>query len=441
MSEPAAGPEFEKDVGLDKPGIVGARWWHRSLMAEDEKGASDASRRDFLIGMGVLLGGATLCCTLTPLLQDDGDDDPPKEPTSVQARQALAMQRAYGWDFGARGVPLVFDGISKGPFDRGQLAGLAQALTPAANGHNAKHHVTTLVSSLTARPTASLPDPKDGGPVPDAGAPFRPVADVLVPISTPAMDRAYHVGEALAKLVGQRPGFALVADLPGPEAAAFAAGAASRFEPVLLLDNWPHPLGVVPSHLTLAALAYYQPRFAREQAQRITAGPVFVLDRARVNPYTEQGDRFDNRYHARLPRLDALAQEGVRSLLYVVADQTALPEPADLQEALAAGAAIPRFEARAIGLGDFRHDATGGAAYARGDDGFREDYPFQGRPALEAPAPGERTTRAHHFTASRPAPLPSLGDVPVVVTASGLILAAAFDRQGSRNRFAGGYGA
>src|SRR5512134_2701213 len=121
-------------------------------------------------------------------------------------------------------------------------------MAPAAQGPNAKYHVGTLVESLFATPITRLPDPQDGRPAPDS-APFKRVADVLMPVVTPAMQRAYGVGEALARLAGWRSGLAVLADLPGPEAVAFAAGAATTFEPVLLLDNWPHPHGVVPSHL------------------------------------------------------------------------------------------------------------------------------------------------------------------------------------------------
>ncbi len=47
------GGDFQKDVGVDKPGIVGARWWHKSLMDEDKQ----VQRRQVLIGLAVA-GGA-----------------------------------------------------------------------------------------------------------------------------------------------------------------------------------------------------------------------------------------------------------------------------------------------------------------------------------------------------------------------------------------------
>src|SRR5271170_5569626 len=78
----------------------------------------------------------------------------------------------------------------------------------------------------------------------------------------------------------QPAGAMVVVDLPGPEAVAFAAGAASAFDPVFALDNWPHPRGVVPAHQTLAAAAYCQPLFARRASgSAAPRWPLLVLDR------------------------------------------------------------------------------------------------------------------------------------------------------------------
>ena len=62
------------------------------------------------------------------------------------------------------------------------------------------------------------------------------------------MEVAYRRGKALASLFkGNAAAAMVVVDLAGPEAVAFAAGAASAFDPVFAFDNWPHPRGVVPS--------------------------------------------------------------------------------------------------------------------------------------------------------------------------------------------------
>src|SRR5207248_1309850 len=86
-------------------------------------------------------------------------------------------------------------------------------------------------------------------------------------------------------------------DVQGPTSVAVAAGMAPGFDPVFVLDNWPHPLGVVPSHLTLGAVLYYRPLFMRLRGSRTgRAPPVFVLDRNRLARYTDEETQFDNRY-------------------------------------------------------------------------------------------------------------------------------------------------
>jgi hypothetical protein len=436
-SDPSGG-EFQKDAELDKPGIVGARWWNRSLVDEDR----GVRRRQFLVGLTVAGGAVAAASALGvgffSLVRG--------ESTSLSLRNALAMQRQFGWDFGARGVALVFDGQAEGPFVRGDLVSMASVMSPLLRGPNAKFYVGTLVESLFASPLAALPDPRDGRPAPDA-APFRRVADVLMPVITPAMRRAYEVGEALARLASSHADLAVLADLAGPEAVALAAGAATVFEPVLLLDNWPHPHGVVPSHLTLAALAYYQPRFASQKRDALRP-PLFVLDQARLSSYSEQSDRFDNRYYARVPPLAALAKDGIRELLYVVPTPSSLPEPSDLKGVLSQERGAAGVHVQALSLTDFAADPTSGdsgrllyGGSRRMDGAFWEDYGFGAKP-VGAPRPGSPTTYGYRFVPVPQGPSPSLGtvgQVAVVVAASGLILSAALDRRGSMNRFAGGW--
>jgi hypothetical protein len=436
------GYEFQQDVALDKPGIVGARWWHQGLLDEERK----VTRRRMLVGLGVA-GGAVAAVAaagvgLATLFKP--------EKTALARRGALAMQKTYGWDFGARGVALVFNGRAEGPFVRAELQKLAAVMSPSPGPH-ASYYVPTLVESLLAMPTTTLPDPEDGQPRPD-GAPFRRLNDVIMPIVTADMRAAYAGGEALAGLSRGRPGLAVLADMPGQQAVAFAAGAAEAFEPVLLLDNWPHPHGVVPSHLTLAALAYYQPRFAASK-QRRAAPPLFVLDRLRLSAYSEESDRFDNRYYARMPRLEVLAKQGVRTLLYVVASPAALPEPDDLNAVLSVGAAVdPPVTVSALAVTDFwdEQPAEGEARVyyggsARTETAFwniRRSDELTAADFIPGAAAARATTRDHAFVrraAAATSPPTHFGTVPVILTASGLILAAALDRRGSQNRFAGGW--
>ena len=92
---------------------------------------------------------------------------------------------------------------------------------------------------------------------------------------------------------------------------ALAAALAARFCPVFTFDNWPHPLGVVPSHLTLGACLYYLPLFLEAaQTRPQPAPPLFVLDANRLDPYRDQPDQFDNRYVAPVPSAAAPARRG-----------------------------------------------------------------------------------------------------------------------------------
>src|SRR5262249_39040789 len=58
MSDEKDGP-FVRDELLDKPGLVGARWWHKGLQDEERAMSRRAALRTMLIGGGVV-GGVAL---------------------------------------------------------------------------------------------------------------------------------------------------------------------------------------------------------------------------------------------------------------------------------------------------------------------------------------------------------------------------------------------
>ena len=292
---------------VDAPAIVGARWWNSSVMA-----APDAGRRQALIALaaaaGVMAVGMGALITVGVVAAASSDED-------TLAKDSLEMQRQYGWSFGSGAEKLTFDGIVTAAFDRTTLAALPTDLAPAQASLK-PYYQPALFQSAWESPRE--PDP--------TGAPAAvALRDALTPIFTPAMETAYARGKALASLFDNVPAdTAVVVDLPGPEAVAFAAGMAERFEPVFTFDNWPHPRGVVPAHLTLAAACYYRPLFVRAAgARRAPAAPVFVLDRDRLSAYAEDSEKFDNRYLAKLPSGEALRALGIKHVLYVAAG----PEP------------------------------------------------------------------------------------------------------------------
>lgn len=231
-------PSFREAYRVEKPGIVGAKWWQEGLV---EQAAVAIPRRSALAGMvGVVtitgaiavIGGALAICGAAV------SNDEVEFKTIDQA--SLNAQRDYGWNFGAVTEKLVFDGEQKTPFDRTALGRLRNELLPV-KGDLRPFYWPTLFEAPTAMPKIPI----------EGESPTAPLSTVLSPIFTSAMDVAFKRGRALAALFEKAtPGTAVLVDLPGPEAVAMAAGMAERFEPVATFDNWPHPRGVVPAHLT-----------------------------------------------------------------------------------------------------------------------------------------------------------------------------------------------
>jgi hypothetical protein len=371
----------------------------------------------------------------------EGDDEVDMSLYTFESRRSLELQRTYGWDFGATGEALVFDGVETTQFDPAMIARLEQDLSPSVY---VSLHVPTLLQSPNAAPTSRPAEET---------APFVPLASKLRPTSTAAMTRAYACGESLARLLAdEKAAVGLVVDLPGPESVAFAAGAAEIFEPVFLFDNWPHPQGVVPSHLVLAAALHYQPRFLKARAARgLTGLPLFALDRARLAYYKDVASQFDNRYTARMPSptaLQAAAADRVKWLMYVVNTSADLPELDDLNYAFTTWhtAGVP---VRALSLDMFTVQLDGAVAYTGSNTvgmtppRFAADYPSDGvggggggDGGGSSPARSyQPTSRFTTYVGGAPV---GFGTTAVVLAAgTSAVLGARADRRGSWNRTGG----
>lgn len=401
---------FTKKEAVDEPGIIGARWWQESI-AVPRRQALHA----FLIigGVGAAMVAISTCattCAIGGMAVSGAGSSPPDH--KIEPRDALAMQKEYGWDFGAAGETLVFDGQSTKPFDRTALPRMETELAPKSEAL-APWFVPTLFQSTTAFPkSAPSGDPRSGA--------FVPLKDALVPISTLEMELAFQQGKAFAALVGKEhpKDLAVIVDLHGPAAVAFAAGAAAALDPVFLFDNWPHPRGVVPAHKTLAAAAYYQPLFAEARAAKAaTKPPMFVLDRNRLASYMDDTTQFDNRHIARVPGASSLTTLGVKNVIYVA--QGGL-ESDDLVDDFLA------YKGKQLALR------------------FAQDVTIADAPTLKAfppLSPLERKTDYSTGVASpegtRPRPA-TFGTVPVAVAVgTGVILGAKLSRNGSWNRTSG----
>ena len=183
----------------------------------------------------------------------------------------------------------------------------------------------------------------------------RDLRALITPIYTADMCRAYSRGRGLLSLFVRRGvpvDTAIIIDAPGPEAVAAGAALAERFDPVFIFDNWPHPSGVVPSHLTLAAALYFAPLLEDLKTRPAPRPPVIVLDSNRLAPYVDAATEFDNRYMVELPDAQAFGRLGIRRLFYVSgrARETELDDLNGEFTALA-GAGI---DIRLLALDDFR---------------------------------------------------------------------------------------
>ncbi len=461
-----ASEPFERTELVDKPGIVGAKWWHSALADESSKIARRNAMRSIVVAGGVLAGFGALvamCAKASssgPRVGPGGLD--PSE-AKEERKTTLDTQRDFGWSFGAYEEALVFDGASLQPFDASAAAGLVDAMRPARTELR-RYYLPTLFDAPNATPrAASQIDP-------ELFATYKPLLQSVKPIRTPAMDAAFERGRAVSSLfdaLRERGGAArdakaaLVVDLPGPEAVAFAAGASTVFDPVMLFDNWPHPRGVVKAHETLGAALFYQPLFDKERArpvqERIAKPAMFVLDRRRLGPYTDDATQFDNRFVAKLPSpAAAMSALGVAHVLYVVpTEANATQELEDLNDdfLLYRGSGL---DVAALSLELLQKPAGGDAVYYGGTAGshpsFFLDYPWAKPPAPATSrlaqnrgkdfVPVARQTAYSSGAASgslaRSRP-PTFGTVPVIVAVgTGVVLGARYTRSGSWNRSGGG---
>jgi hypothetical protein len=324
------GAEFLLRWSADSDELVGARWWNYSVRAE-----AQFPRRD-LVKIALVVGGiagvAGLITAITVLTDDDVDD--------IEVAEALELQRREGWNVGGGSARLNL--AEKTPTDHAgstdwnvNLPGLATALEPRPLRLR-PYYVATLFQSLVQ----------------------TTLREQMTPVHAASDDVTYARAAELSKLLaeGDAKDVGVILDLPGEDTVAAAAGMAEHFWPVFGFGNWPHPRGVVDSHQTLGAALYYLPRF-REAAASLASDrpPVFVLDSARLTPYTDDPNRFDNRYVAKLPSVENLQALGIRRLIYVRQAGSEAVELDDLNDEFVAFKDAG-LDVRMVSLGDFQQD-------------------------------------------------------------------------------------
>jgi hypothetical protein len=308
MSNPAhlGHKSFHRLVFITRDDLLAARWWHEGMQGAVATSPNRRTALKYLVGLGGLVGAGLVLRAGCNALSDP-----------AVTMDALELQYKEGWSVGAPGQALTIPDLSMTDSEgnsnwSASLGLLGQDLSPS-DPALAPFNVRTLFDVLN--------NPRGAG-----------LGPLLRPMHSVAMDVGNHAAQALAAMFSDdadRGGTALILDMPGPLSVAAAAGVAKVFAPVFLFDNWPHPLGVVPSHQTLAASIYHRPDFVAANAHRGTpAPPAFVLDNQRLSPYRDESDRFDNRYLARLPGTDKMEALGIKRVLYV----TASPEPHEMDD-------------------------------------------------------------------------------------------------------------
>jgi hypothetical protein len=332
----------------------GARWWRESLGIA--RWASRPALGTMSLFGALSLGGAGCAIPLEQTQLEETQLVNARDDVDVNV-DALQLQRDEGWDVGQTGAALAFpdstvlDAAGTQRW-RDAMSNLAGAMMPSSAALR-PFYVPTLFQSLI-------------GP---AGQRLRAV---MRPIHTSEMEEDFARGIALRAQFGGAnwpKDTALVVDAPGPRAVAVAAALADHFALVFTFANWPHPLGVVPAHQTIAASLYYLPMFAAAEAVRpADAPPLFVLDANRLAPYGDADQQFDNRYFVKLPTAEQLAALGVKHVLYV---GTGAQELDDLNHALVA-LCQKGVDVKMVALGDFVR-AGDEPAMALNDDVDNED--------------------------------------------------------------------
>jgi hypothetical protein len=304
---------------LDTPGSTGANWWSESVIS-----ANQQSRRNVLFVAGAVVATSAVATLGFKMAKTPSSTPPPQE----EQRKALQVQQEFGWDFGdpdgTLTIPVKGRGVMPSDYDS-----LASDLAPA-EAELAPFYVRTLFDALSARPTS-------GSASRTEGVSHRSLSSVIRSYMTLEMSNAFAAGQELARRMHHtQKDVALILDLPGPISVALAAGLSSRFAPVFLFGNWPHPKGTVPAHLTLGAALQYQPQFRVPHTSYENRQPMFVLDQARQTAPTDALNQFDNRYAAPLPSPEAMLRLGIKHLVCVVESTARARSQGELAELLRA---------------------------------------------------------------------------------------------------------
>jgi hypothetical protein len=268
-----------------------------------------------LAAVAAVAGVQSGCCAMC------GKSTPPEPPETEEVKDSLQLQQENGWAIGQEDKPLTLPGMTDTDSQGG--AAWRKYVTPDA-----------LIAALS--PTAEAWKPYFVPTLMQALAQVT-LATKMAPVIDEAMQEAHARGEAighdLLPATEKSNTTLMVVDMPGRQAVALAAGMSDAANVVMTFDNWPHPIGVVPSQETLGAMLYYAGEIEANKAKLKPDAPtLLVLDSNRVNSYTDSDKQFDNRYMAKMPEPAALKTQGITNLLYITPDRTTERELDDLND-------------------------------------------------------------------------------------------------------------
>jgi hypothetical protein len=115
---------------------------------------------------------------------------------------------------------------------------------------------------------------------------------------------------------------AVFVDLPGEQSVIWSAVLRQRDQlPVVTINNWPHPFGVLSLERPLGALLYYAAEVSRRPLPT-NARPAFILEHSRLGQkgLHPSSSQFDNRYfHVRtdFPSAVQFGKQGIKQIVYV----------------------------------------------------------------------------------------------------------------------------
>ena len=287
--------------------------------------AKPVSRRKAVGKVLAWTGGTALAGYLLYQCVSDDDD------VTVTEEDSVALQKKEGWDTGADDLQVAFNapseidymGLPSAQWNKYKNAEMIKKVYMPTSDRFKKYSSASLYESLGQKTLQTQ---------------MKASANITTKTT---FNKGLGVRQIL--LDAQNPEVNLVVvDLKGWESVAVGAALADVAEIVPTFNNWPHPLGEVPAHETLATSLYYASYVEREKAKTTTKkrATVMLLDRNRFESGKDgkllpiKEGNFDNRYNVDLPTVAELKSAGITNVVYITPTESDI-EKDDINEEFA----------------------------------------------------------------------------------------------------------